>query len=244
MTTLFQRSALAAAVLGLTFASGVRAEDESDAPIQHYINKFDGEAKYPADLDFYPYLNPNAPIYGELISGRRGGFNDFNSLNGRGEDPPVGYLYDSLLGGVLNELDTYYGVLAETIQMPKDRSWVTFKIRDEARWANGTPVTADDVKFTFDFQMEKGWPGFKDAYAMIQSIEVLDDNRVKFSFTEDNTDRNVPFTIGGEAIIPRYFWENRDPQEIFLDVYPEGSGEYRISEHKADNYIVFERRED
>jgi len=242
---LFQRSTLAVAAFGLTIASAARAQDDADAPIQYFINKFDGEAKYPADLENYPYLNPEAPIYGEYVSGVRGGFNDFNSLNGRGDDASgLGLLSDSLLGGAADELDTSYGVLAESIQMPKDRAWVTFKIRDEARWANGTPVTAEDVKFTFDFQFEKGWPGFKDAYAMIESIEVLDGNRVKFSFTEDNSDRNVPFTIGGETIIPRYFWEDLDPQEIFLDIYPEGSGEYRIKEHKDEDYIVYERRAD
>ncbi|MDA8603055.1 extracellular solute-binding protein [Alphaproteobacteria bacterium] len=245
MTSLFQRSTLAVAAFGLTIASAARAQDDADAPIQYFINKFDGEAKYPADLENYPYLNPEAPIYGEYVSGVRGGFNDFNSLNGRGDDASgLGLLSDSLLGGAADELDTSYGVLAESIQMPKDRAWVTFKIRDEARWANGTPVTAEDVKFTFDFQFEKGWPGFKDAYAMIESIEVLDGNRVKFSFTEDNSDRNVPFTIGGETIIPRYFWEDLDPQEIFLDIYPEGSGEYRIKEHKDEDYIVYERRAD
>jgi len=245
VTSLFQRSTLAVAAFGLTIASAARAQDDADAPIQYFINKFDGEAKYPADLENYPYLNPEAPIYGEYVSGVRGGFNDFNSLNGRGDDASgLGLLSDSLLGGAADELDTSYGVLAESIQMPKDRAWVTFKIRDEARWANGTPVTAEDVKFTFDFQFEKGWPGFKDAYAMIESIEVLDGNRVKFSFTEDNSDRNVPFTIGGETIIPRYFWEDLDPQEIFLDIYPEGSGEYRIKEHKDEDYIVYERRAD
>ena len=245
MTSLFQRSTLAVAAFGLTIASAARAQDDADAPIQYFINKFDGEAKYPADLENYPYLNPEAPIYGEYVSGVRGGFNDFNSLNGRGDDASgLGLLSDSLLGGAADELDTSYGVLAESIQMPKDRAWVTFKIRDEARWANGTPVTAEDVKFTFDFQFEKGWPGFKDAYAMIESIEVLDGNRVKFSFTEDNSDRNAPFTIGSETIIPRYFWEDLDPQEIFLDIYPEGSGEYRIKEHKDEDYIVYERRAD
>ena len=245
MTSLFQRSTFAVAAAALTLAGMARADDHADAPIQYFINKFDGEAKYPADLEFYPYLNPEAPIYGEYISGVRGGFNDFNTLNGRGDDASgLGLLSDSLLGGVADELDTSYGILAETIQMPKDRSWVIYKLRDEARWANGTPVTADDVKFTFDFQIEKGWPGFKDAYAMLESIEVLDGNRVKFSFTADNTDRNAPFTIGGEPIIPRYFWEDRDPQEIFLDTYPEGSGEYRIKEHKDEDYIVYERRED
>jgi len=245
VTSLFQRSTLAVAAFGLTIASAARAQDDADAPIQYFINKFDGEAKYPADLEYYPYLNPEAPIYGEYVSGVRGGFNDFNSLNGRGDDASgLGLLSDSLLGGAADELDTSYGVLAESIQMPKDRAWVTFKIRDEARWANGTPVTAEDVKFTFDFQFEKGWPGFKDAYAMIESIEVLDGNRVKFSFTEDNSDRNAPFTIGSETIIPRYFWEDLDPQEIFLDIYPEGSGEYRIKEHKDEDYIVYERRAD
>ena len=245
MTSLFQRSTLAMAAAALAFTGIAHADNHAGAPIQYFINKFDGEAKYPADLESYPYLNADAPIYGEYISGVRGGFNDFNSLNGRGDDASgLGLLSDSLLGGVADELDTSYGILAETIQMPKDRSWVIYKLRDEARWANGTPVTADDVKFTFDYQIEKGWPGFKDAYAMLESIEVLEGNRVKFSFTADNTDRNAPFTIGGETIIPRYFWEERDPQEIFLDVYPEGSGEYRISEHKDEDYIVYERRED
>ena len=230
----------------LLLAAGVAsAEDAMDAPVQHFIHKFDGEAKYPADVQSYPYLNPNAPIYGEYVSAVVGGFNDFNDLNGRGDDAAgLGLLYDSLLGGVADELDTSYGILAETIQMPKDRSWVIYKLRDEARWPNGTQVTAEDVKFTFDFQLEKGWPGFADAYAMIESIEVLDDNRVKFSFTADNTDRNVPFTIGGEPIIPQYFWEDRDPQEIFLDVYPVGSGEYEIKEHQDENYIIYERRDD
>ena len=230
----------------LLLAAGVAsAEDAMDAPIQHFIHKFDGEAKYPADVESYPYLNADAPVYGEYVSAVVGGFNDFNNLNGRGDDAAgLGLLYDSMLGGVADELDTSYGILAETIQMPKDRSWVIYKLRDEARWPNGSPVTAEDVKFTFDFQFEKGWPGFADAFAMIESIEVLDGNRVKFSFTADNTDRNVPFTIGGEAIIPKYFWEDRDPQEIFLDVYPVGSGEYRIKEHQDENYIVYERRDD
>ena len=83
MTSLFKNGALAVAALSLTVGGIVGAQDESDAPIQHFINKFDGDAKYPADLEFYPYLNPNAPIYGEYVSGVIGGFNDFNDLNGR-----------------------------------------------------------------------------------------------------------------------------------------------------------------
>mgnify|MGYP001379644559 CR=1 FL=1 len=86
VTSLFQRSTLAMAAAALAFTGIAHADNHAGAPIQYFINKFDGEAKYPADLESYPYLNADAPIYGEYISGVRGGFNDFNSLNGRGDD--------------------------------------------------------------------------------------------------------------------------------------------------------------
>ena len=86
------------AAAALAFTGIAHADNHAGAPIQYFINKFDGEAKYPADLEYYPYLNPEAPIYGEYVSGVRGGFNDFNSLNGRGEDASgLGLLSDSLI---------------------------------------------------------------------------------------------------------------------------------------------------
>ena len=90
----------------LLLAAGVAsAENDMDAPIQHFIHKFDGEARYPADVESYPYLNADAPVYGEYVSAVVGGFNDFNNLNGRGDDAAgLGLLYDSMLGGVADAL--------------------------------------------------------------------------------------------------------------------------------------------
>ncbi len=197
-----------------------------------------GEPKYRADFPHFDYVNPDAPKGGTLRLAEEGTFDSFNPFipkgnAGRGTD------FESLLTGSADEPFTMYGLLAEWLEWPEDRSWVIFELRPEARWHDGKADTVDDVIWSFETLKEKGQPFYRFYYGSVVSAEKAGERRVKFSFSESGN-RELPLIVGQLSILPKHDWETRDFEKTTLDP-PLGSGPYRIAEFEPGRYVVTER---
>src|SRR5262245_61428361 len=138
-----------------------------------------GEPKYGPDFKHFDYVNPDAPKGGEIKSALIGTFDSFNAFILRGTPAPSSSI-ETLLTSGEDEAFTEYGLLAESIEVPDDRSWVAFSLRPEARWHDGKPITVDDVIFSFNTLKEKGRPFYRFYYSSVRIAEQVDERRVKF----------------------------------------------------------------
>ena len=202
-----------------------------------------GEPKYPAGFDHFDYLNADAPKGGTLRLAAFGAFDSFHPFIARGTPAgAAGDLYETLLTPSADEPFTEYGLIAESIEWPEDRSWVTFTLRPEARWHDGKPITVEDVIFSLDTMKEKGHPFFRFYYQSIVKAERVGERSVKFNFAEGNN-RELPLIAGQLPILPKHYWESRDFEKTTLEP-PLGSGPYRIAEFEPGRFTVQERVKD
>lgn len=202
-----------------------------------------GEPKYGSDFNHFDYVNPDAPKGGEVRLHAVGTFDTLNGFNLKGVAAvSLGSIYDSLLTGSEDEAFTEYGLLAEKIEVPEDRSWAAFTLRPEARWHDGRPVTVEDVIFTIGLLKEKGHPFYRAYYASVAGAEATGERRVKFTFTVGEN-RELPLIIGQMPVLPKHYWENRDFTKTTLEL-PLGSGPYRIESVNPGRSITYERVED
>ncbi len=229
------------AVLG-GLASGWQAAPAAEATAyRSHGMAMHGDLKYPSDFTHFDYVQPDAPKGGAVRLGASGGYDSFNGFILRGSAADgLELLYDTLLVESADEPFSSYGRLAEAMEVPADRSWVIFDLRPTARWHDGAPVTADDVIFTFNTMLEKGHPTFKFYYKSVKAVEKLGERRVKFSFSPDETNREMPLIIGQIAVLPKHYWQSRDFAATTLEP-PLGSGPYRIKAFEANRYITYER---
>ncbi len=214
----------------------------------------------PPDFPYFPYVDPNAPKGGEVALSVVGTFDNFNPFilrgssamgltgsfvilpGGSGSGSTVGHVWESLLTSSADEADAGYGHLAQTIEIPADKMWVAFDLRPEAKFSDGTPVTAEDVAWTYNTLIEKGRPSFKIQMADVKDVEVDGPRRVVFHF-KSNENRELPLILGGIAVLPKHFFEGRDFSKPLTDP-PIGSGPYRIASFELGRSITFERRPD
>ena len=203
-----------------------------------------GTAKYAPDFKHLDYVNPNAPRGGLMRLGAMGGFDNFNGFIVKGEAADgLGRLYDSLTTSSADEAFTRYGLVAQTMEMPDDRSWIIFNLRPEARFHDGKAITADDVIWTFNTLIKKGAPQFRFYYAGVAKVEALSPRRVKFTFRKDTKNRELPLIVGEMAILPKHYWKDRDFSKTTLEP-PLGSGPYEIETFTAGRSITYKRRND
>lgn len=196
-----------------------------------------------ATFEHWPYANPNAPVGGTVTLAEYGGFDSFNTWISRGEwqNTNIGLTRDALMVGSADEIGVVYGQIAEFVEYPEDVSWAIFHIRPEARWHDGTPITAGDFKFAFDLLKEEGRPFLRVIFEPLASAEVLDDRRIKFSFTTRNQKKALVLAAGLSPE-PQHWWaeEGRDPTKTYLEP-PLGSGSYRLVEVDPGRRLVYER---
>ena len=205
----------------------------------HAMTMFDNEIpKYAATFPYFDYVNPTAPKGGTLRLAVDGTFDSFNSFIPKGNAASTGSV-ETLLVNSADEPFTAYGLVAETMEWPADRSWVIFNLRPEARWHDGTPITADDVVWSFETLVEKGMPFYRYYYSAIDSAEALNTHRVRFNFKESGN-QELPLITGQLPVLPKHYWASRDFSATTLDP-PLGSGPYRIQKFEAGRYIVQER---
>ena len=205
----------------------------------HAMTMFDNEIpKYTATFPYFDYVNPAAPKGGTLRLAVDGTFDSFNSFIPKGNAASTGSV-ETLLVNSADEPFTAYGLIAETMEWPADRSWVIFNLRSEARWHDGIPITADDVVWSFETLVEKGMPFYRYYYSAIDSAEALSKHRVRFNFKESGN-QELPLITGQLPVLPKHYWASRDFSTTTLDP-PLGSGPYRIQKFEAGRYIVQER---
>ncbi|MHA6493210.1 extracellular solute-binding protein [Pseudomonas borbori] len=210
---------------------------------EHALTLYGEPPKYPADYQHFDYVNPDAPKGGTL---RQAGFGSFDSLNPfitKGvADSDIGMIYDTLTRHSLDEPFTEYGLLAGKIEKAADNSWVRFYLRPEARFHDGQPVTAEDVKFTFETLMSKGSPMYRGYYADVDRVEVESPSKVRFIFKHAGN-RELPLILGQLPVLPKHWWAERDFSAANLDI-PLGSGPYKVAEVKPGRSIRYERVKD
>src|SRR5262249_22906369 len=154
--------------------------------------------------------NPDAPKGGELKQATVGTFDSFNPFIVKGNSAAgVSQIYDTLMVSSADEPFSEYGLLAEKIETPADRSWVTFTLRPEARWHDGKPITADDVIWSFETLRTKGQPFYRAYYDGVAKVEKLGDRTVKFTF-KPGQNRELPLILGQLTVLPKHWWEKRD----------------------------------
>ena len=226
---------------GLLFAAPAAAQD-GDARESHGLSMY-GDLKYPADFAHFDYVNPDAPKGGDARLWSFGGFDTLNPFTLKGRAAPgLGLVYDTLLKSSADEAFSEYGLLAETVRMPEDRSWVAFKLRPEARWRDGAPVTAEDVVWTFETLVTQGHPTYAAYYANVAEATDEGDGWVRFAFDAPGN-RELPLIVGQMAVLPKHWFEGRDFAATTLEP-PLGSGPYEAIDVDPGRSIVYRRVED
>ena len=202
-----------------------------------------GEPALPADFKNLPYANPDAPQGGILRQAVTGTFDSLSPFIVKGTPATLvrTYVFESLMGRNSDEAFSLYGLLAESIDVSDDRQTFTFRIRPEAKFSDGTPVTAFDVVFSMETLRDKGRPNFKNSYSKVTKVETPDDHTV--TFHQDVGDRELPLIIGVMPIVPKHAWEGKAFDETSLDPII-GSGPYVISEVKAGESITYKKNPD
>ncbi|MGF6599594.1 microcin C transport system substrate-binding protein [Paraburkholderia sp. GAS448] len=236
------------AVCSLAVACGVGALLATpSAHAVHAIAQY-GEPKYPADFKHFDYVNPDAPKGGTLVLAnpdRLTSFDKFNPFTLRGNAAPgIGLLFESLTTGSSDEVASAYGLLADDIRIAPDGMSTTFHINPRARFSNGDPVTADDVKFSFDtLKSSKAAPQFASIFAEITQAVVVDPQTIRFEFRQRN--RELPLIAGGVPVFSRKWGMKPDGSRIPFDQLafqePIGSGPYVIEHYDNGRNITYRR---
>ncbi|MFQ5763419.1 MAG: extracellular solute-binding protein [Rhodospirillales bacterium] len=202
-----------------------------------------GDLKYPADFTHFEYVNPTAPKGGTVRLNAIGTYDSFNSFIIKGNAAAgLGFIYDNLMFGSADEAFSQYGLLAESVEVPDDRSWVAFTLRPEARWHDGKPVTADDVIYSFDLLVEKGTPFYRFYYGNVDRVTKTGPRTVRFDF-KPGGNRELPLILGQLTVLPKHYWEAREFDKTTLEP-PVGSGPYRIDSFEPGRSITYRRVED
>jgi microcin C transport system substrate-binding protein len=215
---------------------------------QHAIGVLE-PPKLPADFKRLPYVNPDAPKQGELRLSAEGTYDNFNPLIDKGNPAAsVGLLYDTLLVASEDEIGVSYGLLAEALSYPEDRSSVTFRLRVEAKWADGQPVTPDDVVFSFK-SAKANSTVLANYYRHVVSAEKTGEREVTFRFDEKHN-KELPRIVGDFPILPKHWYEAKDARGTARDIAqgslepPLGSGPYKIGSFQPGSTIRYELRDD
>ncbi|MGF1619809.1 MAG: extracellular solute-binding protein [Rhodomicrobiaceae bacterium] len=225
----------------LLLATGAQANDR-----RHALSLI-GTPKYAADFKHFSYVNPDAPKGGAARLSTTGTFDTLNIIPYKGNRAAaLGLIYDQLMATSLDEASTEYAQLAEWVTYPDDFSSVTYKLRDNARWHDGKPITPDDVIFSLNVLKEQN-PLYSQYYKNVTKAEQTGDNQVTFTFDQENN-RELPLIVGQLTIFPKHFYEGEDgakrnPGETWLEA-PLGSGPYRVKRFEAGRFIEYERVED
>lgn len=199
-----------------------------------------GEPKYKAGFRHTDYVNPTAPKGGRIVMSKAGSFDSLNPFIIRGNRADgVSLMFDTLMTRGLDEPFTLYGLIAESVEVPEDRSWAIFRLRPESRFHDGKPVTVDDVIFSLETLRDKGRPNHHTYYSQVTKIERVGPRGVKFSFGA-SADRELPLILGLMPILPRHWFRSRAFDRPSLDVIP-GTGPYRVESVNPGRSITYRR---
>lgn len=202
-----------------------------------------GQPKYPENFTSFEYVNPNAKKGGTLRLHAIGTYDTLNPYIIKGKSAAglhhsYGYFFETLTSRSKDEPFSLYGLIAETIEIPNERDWVEFKLRKEARFSDGKPITVEDVIFSWNTLKKKGSPNARATWSRINEVIQTGPRKVKFIFL-DNKDRELPLLIAGFLpVLSKSWWSERNFSETTLDK-PISSGPYVISEAIPGRSITF-----
>jgi len=227
--------------LGAAFALAASVAFGDTEPRALHGMAMHGDLKYGPDFAHLEYVNPNAPKGSEVrLAAFGSAFDSFNPFVVKGTAADgIGRIYDTLLTSTADEAFSEYGLLAETVTLPADRSWVQFQLRPEARWHDGKRITADDVIFSFTSLREKGAPFYRAYYANVAEVVKVSERVVKFVF-KPGENRELPLILGQLSVLPKHHYAERPFERATLDI-PLGSGPYRISSFEAGRRVTYQR---
>lgn len=208
-----------------------------------------GEPQYAPDFKHFDWVNPDAPKGGEIRQWMMGSFDSLNPFTVKGDSAfGLGLTYDQLMVTSPDEPSTEYCLICEWVSYPEDFSSVTFKLRDEARFHDGKPITVDDVVFSLG-ALKKAHPQYAFYYKNVVKAEQTGDGEVTFTF-DVKGNRELPQIVGQLTILPKHFWtgqnekgDTRDLMQTTMSA-PLGSGPYRVGEMKAGRSIRYDRVDD
>lgn len=247
---------LAVVALGVSLLGPALAQETAPAPAaaatpagagewRHGLSLM-GEPKYPAGFKHFDYVNPDAPKVGLVRLSVDGTFDSLNDVPPRGAAAGgIALIYDTLMTSAYDEVATEYGLIAESVRHPADFSSVTYKLRPEARWHDGQPITAEDVVWSFE-QLTKNSPQRAYYYSHVKGAAVTGEREVTFTFDQAGN-RELPQIVGQLRVMPKHWWTGTDasgkPRDISqgtLEV-PLGSGAYKVKQVQPGRSISFER---
>jgi microcin C transport system substrate-binding protein len=211
------------------------------------VQAFDGHAvamhgspKYGPDFTHFDYVNPAAPKGGKIILSSVGTYDSLNPFTLKGVPAAgLGLTFETLMTESSDEAFTSYGLIAERIEFPEDRSSVTFTLRPTARWHDGSPITVADVIFSFETLKARGHPHYRLYYANVATAEDLGARRVRFSFS-GGINRELPLIMGQLPVLPKALFEGRDFEATTLEPIM-GSGPYRVAKVEPGRSITYAR---
>jgi len=209
----------------------------------HGISTF-GELKYEKNFKHLDYVNPNAPKGGEVSIWAFGSFDSMHPYTPKGRSGSLSSIFfESLLTGTSDEIDSSYGLVAESIEYPEDRSWVIFNMRPEARFSDGSKLTSEDVLFSYELLKEKGLPSFRAVIEKeIETVTILNDHKIKFEFKKGVPTRDLPASAGSLPIFSKSYYETNDIDFEASTLEPAlGSGPYVLDKIDVGQTIVYKK---
>jgi microcin C transport system substrate-binding protein len=236
--------------LGLLLGLAAPALAQTQTGVWTHAFSTNGEPpKYAGDYTHFDYVNVDAPKTGIIRLGDLGGFDTFNPILPKGEAAGgTGLVYETLMTPSLDEVNTYYGLLAKELMIAPDYGAVTFRVDPEAKWHDGEPVTAEDVVWSFDTIKEIN-PNSAQYYANVTKAEVTAPGEVTFTFDQTGN-RELPLILGQLLVLPQHWWEGTDAEgnkrniaESTLEP-PMGSGPYELASFEAGRTVTYKRVED
>jgi microcin C transport system substrate-binding protein len=250
---LLQSAAFAsiAPALGAAISLPAHAQAAGGEPIWRHALSLFGDIKYPADFKRFDYVNPDAPKGGVARMISIGTFDNFNTAVAGVKGsiaPAANMIYETLMARSQDEVATEYGLLAEAASHPDDFAWVIYRLRKEARWHDGKPVTPEDVIFSIEV-LKKYSPMYASYYRHVEKVEKIGERDIKFTFDAPGN-RELPTIVGELEVLPKHYWEGTDSEGRKRDISattlekPLGSGPYRIKDFVAGRSVVLERVKD
>ena len=241
------RNIVLGSAIGLAVIFGAMSLRADEAITKTHGFNFFGELKYPADYKHLDYVNPDAPKGGEISIWTMGTFDSFNPYTRKGRAGALASApFESLLDGTSDEVGTSYGLLAETLEYPEDQSWVIFNMRPEARFSDGTPVTAEDVAFTYELFLNEGLASYRAILGQIVTgVEILGPHRIKYLFADDASRRDAIPIVGGLPVKSKAWFEKTGAKLDESRMEPAiGSGPYVLESYDINKRITYTRNPD
>jgi peptide/nickel transport system substrate-binding protein len=225
-------------ILGLILCAGFAAAEP-----KHGISMY-GEPALPPDFVSLPYANPDAPKGGAIVLGNTRGFDSLNPFVRKGRVPwQLRFLtHEALMGRSWDEPFTLYGLLAESIEVPEDRSWVEFTLRESARFSDGSPVTVADVMFSYELLGTQGSARYRSFYDQVAEIKQTGLRSLRISFNTDN--RELALLAGMRPILSKAQWQGKDFANSPLSEIPIGTGPYTVTDYEAGRFVTLTRNPD